>query len=474
VDRALAKILSARKKMAPQKASNDIQAALDRIARKRISPLAKKESTEPQSTALVDQDDVMAALQKIRAKRSQVSNIPTSAAPTVVTPVTTPIKKTGDPVTGTANTTITATTNTTPIKETNNSNATANANIPVITTTVNPNNMNNIVNPKNMNNIVNPNNNNIANPNNMNSAVHSNSMASVFAIANATTNEIVAPITTDKNSRAMKSNNIGNNGFVNACPPPNATKLQERANVSAIKVPTIDLTSAAAANKNPTKVPRHPKTPFGFIGKQFKIPAWASKEQDRAYGLALEVEKDGRIIDSIPMGSKNYYTLGRSTIPGSVDICMLHRSLSRLHAAIVHGTPKCEKGATLFDLSSANGTFLAIGGQWVRLVPRQPYVLQEGDRIAFGNSTRAYIVSGLRCPTPPPEGVGPMEQARQAQEKMVEAAREEEKNGNRKQTIAKKRAAKKKNWQNTLQSTFSGFSEKDKFLKLLMGKKQKA
>lgn len=410
MDRALAKILSARKKKEQKEQKNDIEAALDRIKRKRTTP-PKTKTTGVQPTPIVDRGDVMAALRKIRAKRSQASTTVTNDPAVIAT-------TTSDAAINSSTTT------TTDIAAASNS-------------------------------------------------ISKKNMASVFAMANAhttasTNNNIIAT-----NNNANMSSNTPNNGSLSdtSAPTPNVPHKKTKA----IDVPTIDLTdtnSAVTTRKTvPTKTTSVSKPPHGFVGKQFQIPDWATEE--RAYGLALEVEKDGRIIDSIPMGEKSHYTLGRSTIPGGVDILLLHRSLSRLHAAIVHGTPKGEKGATLFDLSSANGTFLAIGGQWVRLVPRQPYVLQEGDRIAFGNSTRAYIVTGLRCPTPPPDGVGPMEQARQAQEKLEEAAKEEEKEDQRKQTIIKKRAAKKKDWQNNLQTTFSGFSEKDKFLKLLMGKKQK-
>lgn len=413
MDRALAKILSARKKKEQKEQKgqkNDIEAALDRIKRKRTTPPKTKTTGAQGPTPIVDRDDVMAALRKIRAKRSQASTT-SSNDPAVV-------------ATTTSDATINSNTNTT-------------TDIPA-----------------------------------SNSATKKN-MASVFAMANAhTTASTNSNIIATNNNANMASNTVNNGSLSDAsAPTPNVPNKKKKT----IDVPTIDLTdtnSAVTAKKTvTTKATSVSKPPHGFVGKQFQIPDWATEE--RAHGLALEVEKDGRIIDSIPMGEKSHYTLGRSTIPGGVDTMLLHRSLSRLHAAIVHGTPKGEKGATLFDLSSANGTFLAIGGQWVRLVPRQPYVLQEGDRIAFGNSTRAYIVTGLRCPTPPPDGVGPMEQARQAQEKLEEAAKEEEKDDHRKQTIIKKRAAKKKNWQNNLQTTFSGFSEKDKFLKLLMGKKQK-
>jgi len=115
------------------------------------------------------------------------------------------------------------------------------------------------------------------------------------------------------------------------------------------------------------------------------------------------------------LGKKTCYLFGRQE--DLVDVSLLHPSVSREHAVIVHGSPPSlalptteledgdgppppRGGATLIDLNSSWGTFVSKTPDKAgrKLDPKQNYVLCEGDCIRFGDSTRRYLVRGL-----PPE-----------------------------------------------------------------------
>lgn len=67
----------------------------------------------------------------------------------------------------------------------------------------------------------------------------------------------------------------------------------------------------------------------------------------------LEVMKNGQIMESREVASRDHFTFGRS--PGS-DFVLEHPSASRLHAVLQY---RGEDGqAFLYDAGSAHGTFL--------------------------------------------------------------------------------------------------------------------
>jgi len=123
----------------------------------------------------------------------------------------------------------------------------------------------------------------------------------------------------------------------------------------------------------------------------FDLPHWA---QLPIKTLHLEVHKDGELIGKINLGENKCYKLGRH---GEwADVVMDHTSISRLHAAVVLGTPAGKKGATLIDLQSVHGTYLVTNFRTrSRFKSMEPYELKEMDKIAFGASTRIYVVRGL-------------------------------------------------------------------------------
>lgn len=92
----------------------------------------------------------------------------------------------------------------------------------------------------------------------------------------------------------------------------------------------------------------------------------------------LHISGDGEERDI----SLNKETLFFGKMPSSVDICLHHPSVSRIHGKLRTGEMECY----LTDLNSKNGTLL--NGEL--LVPEQEYLLHDGDIICAAGSTMEY------------------------------------------------------------------------------------
>lgn len=75
------------------------------------------------------------------------------------------------------------------------------------------------------------------------------------------------------------------------------------------------------------------------------------------------------------------------------DLLLAHWSISRFHAAIVHGSENGSAQACVIDLGSKHGTFIAKGENKIRLVANIAHQLHEGTVLAFGSSSRRYTVT---------------------------------------------------------------------------------
>lgn len=128
-------------------------------------------------------------------------------------------------------------------------------------------------------------------------------------------------------------------------------------------------------------------------GSKFEIPSWASPPSGT---LRFDVMKDGVKIDTVDMGKKKCFRVGRQE---ENDLVLDHLSISRQHAAIVHGTENSKHGATLFDLDSAHGTVRINAFGKEKLKPNEGIALKEGDVVVFGASTRQYQVAGINANT---------------------------------------------------------------------------
>ena len=83
----------------------------------------------------------------------------------------------------------------------------------------------------------------------------------------------------------------------------------------------------------------------------YQPPSWAALTAPDGY--ALEILKDGTIIEKVLLDSKTHYILGR--MGGSVDILMEHVSISRHHCCLQF---RDDGALMVLDLGSSQGSFL--------------------------------------------------------------------------------------------------------------------
>jgi len=115
---------------------------------------------------------------------------------------------------------------------------------------------------------------------------------------------------------------------------------------------------------------------------KYKLPNWAREPQ--LENCALEVYKSGKRIGTITRCSRNKSVIfGRNK--EMADVLLQHPSISRRHAVLLHG-----KSGNMYvmDLGSSHGTFI----NKKRLKRDQREVLQDGDTVKFGASSREYVV----------------------------------------------------------------------------------
>jgi pSer/pThr/pTyr-binding forkhead associated (FHA) protein len=115
----------------------------------------------------------------------------------------------------------------------------------------------------------------------------------------------------------------------------------------------------------------------------YQTPPWAALAAPEGY--SLKILKGGVIIGSVPLESKTHFILGRMT--GHVDILMEHVSISRQHCCLQF---RDDGALMVLDLGSAQGSFLN-----KKKLEIDTYLkVNVGDMLAFGVSTRLYIVEG--------------------------------------------------------------------------------
>ncbi|KAG0617663.1 hypothetical protein M758_4G006100 [Ceratodon purpureus] len=97
----------------------------------------------------------------------------------------------------------------------------------------------------------------------------------------------------------------------------------------------------------------------------------------------LKVYKDSNLVDTISLQGQDRWIAGRHA---HCDIVVGHASNSRRHLEIqvLHVT----KELRLIDLQSAHGTM--VNGE--ALAPAKPHIMQQGDTLQMGASTRSYKV----------------------------------------------------------------------------------
>ncbi|KRX63303.1 Kanadaptin, partial [Trichinella sp. T9] len=118
----------------------------------------------------------------------------------------------------------------------------------------------------------------------------------------------------------------------------------------------------------------------------YKIPAWSGHPEELLY--SFEVLKQGCMIGKIDL-NKPYISFGRAE---HVDVQLEHPSISRCHAVFQYRAvgESHQLGWYIFDFGSTHGTFL----NKEKIPPFMYMRVKVGHMIAFGSSTRFYILQG--------------------------------------------------------------------------------
>ncbi|XP_068195611.1 kanadaptin [Antennarius striatus] len=137
----------------------------------------------------------------------------------------------------------------------------------------------------------------------------------------------------------------------------------------------------------------HKKPPVGnFPPIPYTEPSWGGKASDTPY--ALEILKNGTIVDKVPLTERSYFVVGRLPV---CDVSLEHPSISRYHAVIQYrgqaGEGESvgeETGYYVHDLGSTHGTVVNKN----KIPPKTFIRLRVGHVIKFGGSTRLFILQG--------------------------------------------------------------------------------
>lgn len=123
-------------------------------------------------------------------------------------------------------------------------------------------------------------------------------------------------------------------------------------------------------------------------------PSWGGSAPDMPY--ALEILKNGTIVDTVPLTHRGYFVVGRLPV---CDVSLEHPSISRYHAVIQYraqsgeaGSVGEERGFYVHDLGSTHGTVVN-----KNKIPPKTYIrLHVGHVLKFGGSTRLFILQVKR------------------------------------------------------------------------------
>lgn len=116
----------------------------------------------------------------------------------------------------------------------------------------------------------------------------------------------------------------------------------------------------------------------------------------------MDVHKEGEVIDTVDLGAKRWYLIGRDS--AQADLVFEHSTISRRHAAIAHGVASGDPAdakryaLSVIDLDSTFGTFVGSSADTLEKIRGStPTPLRIGDVVRFGESTRLYhIVSAAK------------------------------------------------------------------------------
>lgn len=150
---------------------------------------------------------------------------------------------------------------------------------------------------------------------------------------------------------------------------------------------------SASRGRSREKPPSKPRVlpPAGkFPPVPYTEPSWGGEPPEQPY--ALEILKNGTIVDTVPLTARSYFLVGRLPV---CDVSLEHPSISRYHAVIQYRGPGAEGGSVgeetgfyVHDLGSTHGTVVN-----KNKVPPKTFIrLRVGHVIKFGGSTRLFIL----------------------------------------------------------------------------------
>jgi len=151
---------------------------------------------------------------------------------------------------------------------------------------------------------------------------------------------------------------------------------------------------AAPVKPKPESQPRVLSAQGPPVGKfppiPYTEPPWGGNAPDVPY--ALEIIKNGTIVDTVPLAHKSYFVVGRLPV---CDVALEHPSISRYHATIQYRRQAGEgesvgeeRGFYVHDLGSTHGTVVN-----KKKVPPNTFIrIRVGHVLKFGGSTRLFIL----------------------------------------------------------------------------------
>ncbi len=133
---------------------------------------------------------------------------------------------------------------------------------------------------------------------------------------------------------------------------------------------------------------------------RWQPPAWAVVPSQP---VSMHLLRGEEVLQELDLSRKPAYVLGRNG--QQADLVVPHDSVSRQHAAILHGAPNADGSSSVHvvDLKSSMGTYLDLGSGWKRLPPNTPTALPIGGKVRLGECSTLLVYPALAPPAAAPK-----------------------------------------------------------------------
>jgi len=130
---------------------------------------------------------------------------------------------------------------------------------------------------------------------------------------------------------------------------------------------------------------------------RWQPPAWAVVPTQP---VNMRLMRGEEAVQELDLSRKPAYVMGRNG--QQADLVVPHDSVSRQHAALVHGAPAADGSSSVHvvDLKSTMGTFIDpySRGDWNRLPPNTPTILPVGGRVRLGECSTLLVYTSAASP----------------------------------------------------------------------------